>query len=110
MCGAGFDGHELCPRGYYCSIDPERNGKRNLQSSKNTNNPLMFIGRLCCPLAGQGSQVPPPSGSIAPYFGHRSSNPGEVIDRGSLPSDPKPPKLSTPKPRIAAPVEQGVYI
>ncbi|KAI1722806.1 kunitz/Bovine pancreatic trypsin inhibitor domain-containing protein [Ditylenchus destructor] len=88
MCGAGFDGHELCPRGHYCSIDPERNG------------------RLCCPLAGQGSQVPPPSGAIAPYFGHRSANPGEVIDRGSLPSDPKPSKLSTPKPRIAAPVEQ----
>lgn len=26
-CGSGFDGHLLCPRGYYCSIDPERNGK-----------------------------------------------------------------------------------
>lgn len=26
LCGAVFDGHELCPRGYYCSIDSERNG------------------------------------------------------------------------------------
>lgn len=27
-CGAGFDGHELCPQGYYCSIDHEKNSKR----------------------------------------------------------------------------------
>lgn len=29
LCGSGFDGHELCPRGYYCSIDPDRNGKKS---------------------------------------------------------------------------------
>uniref|UniRef100_A0A915E9P5 BPTI/Kunitz inhibitor domain-containing protein n=1 Tax=Ditylenchus dipsaci TaxID=166011 RepID=A0A915E9P5_9BILA len=80
-CGAGFDGHDLCPKSYYCSIDMDRNG------------------RLCCPMVVQGSSVP--SGGIPPYFGVRNSNPGEVIERGSLPSDPKPPKLVTPAPKMS---------
>uniref|UniRef100_F1KQ30 Papilin n=1 Tax=Ascaris suum TaxID=6253 RepID=F1KQ30_ASCSU len=77
-CGSGFDGQALCPVGFYCSIDSERNG------------------RLCCPLGVYGSNIPPPP-VIAPYLGLRRPNPGEVIDRGSLLSDPKPPRLTTPK-------------
>lgn len=70
VCGAGraFDGFDLCPRGFYCSMDAERGS------------------RLCCPLEIQASNVPPPP-VIAPYLGHRRANPGESIGRGSLPSD-----------------------
>ena len=25
ICGTGFDGHQLCPQGYYCSMDHEKN-------------------------------------------------------------------------------------
>lgn len=39
-----------------------------------------------------GSKIPPPS-AIAPYFGLRRHNPGEVIERGSLPSDSKPSRF-----------------
>uniref|UniRef100_A0A914YH44 BPTI/Kunitz inhibitor domain-containing protein n=1 Tax=Panagrolaimus superbus TaxID=310955 RepID=A0A914YH44_9BILA len=52
----------------------------------------------------QGSNIPQPP-VIAPYFGHRRYNPGEVVERGSLPSDPKPPKLSTPKPKTRMTME-----
>lgn len=70
VCGAGlaFDGHEMCPRGFYCSMDAERNS------------------RLCCPLEIQSSNVPPPP-VLPPYLGHRHANPGEAIGRPSLPSD-----------------------
>ncbi|TKR86829.1 hypothetical protein L596_011343 [Steinernema carpocapsae] len=89
-CGTGSDGHEFCPKGFYCSINIESNS------------------RLCCPLGGSmGSNIPPPP-VIAPYFGRRLPNPGEVIDRGSLPSDPKPKPLSTPKPKAPGGVDEGV--
>lgn len=26
QCGTGSDGFNLCPRGHYCSIDPDQNG------------------------------------------------------------------------------------
>ncbi|CAD5225297.1 unnamed protein product [Bursaphelenchus okinawaensis] len=70
VCGAGLgvDGFKMCPRGFYCSMDAERNS------------------RLCCPLDIQSSNVPPPP-VVAPYLGHRHANPGEAIGRGSLPSD-----------------------
>jgi hypothetical protein len=69
-CGSGFDGHPLCPRGFYCSIDRERNS------------------RLCCRLEiQQASNIPAPPPAIAPYLGSRKANPGEAIERGSLPSD-----------------------
>lgn len=61
----------------------------------------MLLGRLCCPFAIQSSNVPSSAGVIPPYFGNRAANPGEVIERGSLPSDPKPPRLSIPKPKIS---------
>ncbi|VDN07618.1 unnamed protein product [Thelazia callipaeda] len=67
-CGAGFDGESLCPIGYYCSISTENSE------------------RLCCPLALIGVKIPPPP-KVPPFFGLRPSNPGEVILRGSLPSD-----------------------
>ncbi|EJD74337.1 kunitz/Bovine pancreatic trypsin inhibitor domain-containing protein [Loa loa] len=67
-CGSGYDGQSLCPVGYYCSIDSEKNG------------------RLCCQLGVMGVKIPPPP-KIPPYFGLRPSNPGEVLPRGSLPSD-----------------------
>ncbi|CAG9537699.1 unnamed protein product [Cercopithifilaria johnstoni] len=67
-CGVGYDGESFCPLGYYCSIDSERNG------------------RLCCQLGIIGVKIPPPP-RVPPYFGLRPSNPGEVISRGSLPSD-----------------------
>ncbi|KAI6228908.1 Thyroglobulin type-1 and Proteinase inhibitor I2 domain containing protein [Aphelenchoides fujianensis] len=69
VCGSGFDGHKLCPRGFYCSIDRERNS------------------RLCCKLDIQSSNIPNPAPQIAPYLGVRRANPGEAIDRPSLPSD-----------------------
>ncbi|VDM37651.1 unnamed protein product [Toxocara canis] len=93
-CGAGFDGQALCPVGFYCSIDWERNG------------------RLCCPMGVYGSKIPPPP-VIAPYLGLRRPNPGEVIERGSLPSDPKPPRLPAHKSlaKIApAPAYDGFWI
>jgi hypothetical protein len=69
-CGSGFDGHSLCPRGFYCSIDRERKS------------------RLCCKLdIQQSSNIPAPPPVIAPYLGSRKVNPGEGIERGSLPSD-----------------------
>ncbi|KAK6113724.1 Kunitz/Bovine pancreatic trypsin inhibitor domain family protein [Brugia pahangi] len=67
-CGLGYDGQSFCPVGYYCSIDSEKNG------------------RLCCQLGVVGVKIPPPP-KIPPYFGLRPSNPGEIIPRGSLPSD-----------------------
>lgn len=67
---------------------------------------VFSLGRLCCPLVADGSAVPPPVG-IAPFFGLRAPNLGEVIDRGSLPSDPKPPKLATPSPKEGAPMGGG---
>ncbi|VDK68293.1 unnamed protein product [Litomosoides sigmodontis] len=67
-CGLGYDGQSFCPVGYYCSIDSERNG------------------RLCCKLGIIGVNIPPPP-TAPPFFGLRPSNPGEVIPRGSLPSD-----------------------
>jgi len=82
-CGAGFDGMPLCPAGYYCSIDPDRKA------------------RLCCPMGLLASNLPAPP-VIAPYFGHRKANPGEVIERGSLPSDPKPRRMPPPKNRLAS--------
>uniref|UniRef100_A0A0R3RPJ5 BPTI/Kunitz inhibitor domain-containing protein n=1 Tax=Elaeophora elaphi TaxID=1147741 RepID=A0A0R3RPJ5_9BILA len=67
-CGLGYDGQSFCPVGYYCSIDSENNG------------------RLCCQLGMMGVKIPPPP-RVPPYFGLRPSNPGEVLPRGSLPSD-----------------------
>lgn len=50
----------------------------------------------------QGSNLPAQViAPIAPYFGRRASNPEEVIDRGSLPSDPKPLRLVTPAPQVS---------
>lgn len=46
----------------------------------------------------EGVNIPPPPVN-PPFFGVRKPNPGEVVDRGSLPSDPKPHALSTPKPK-----------
>lgn len=57
-----------------------------------------FLGRLCCPMIPEGVNIPPPPVN-PPFFGVRKPNPGEVVDRGSLPSDPKPHALSTPKPK-----------
>ncbi|WKY11925.1 hypothetical protein Q1695_003474 [Nippostrongylus brasiliensis] len=67
-CGAGFDGMKLCPKGFYCAIDVEKQT------------------RMCCPLYGAGERVPTEQ-VIAPYLGRRPSNPGEILERGSLPSD-----------------------
>ncbi|KAK6753411.1 hypothetical protein RB195_012790 [Necator americanus] len=67
-CGAGFDGMKLCPQGFYCAIDAEKQS------------------RMCCPLYGAAERIPSEQ-VLAPYFGRRSSNPGEVLERGSLPSD-----------------------
>ncbi|XGW03814.1 hypothetical protein V3C99_015174 [Haemonchus contortus] len=67
-CGAGFDGMKLCPKGFYCAIDVEKQS------------------RMCCPLYGAAERVPTEQGP-APYLGRRPSNPGEVLERGSLPSD-----------------------
>ncbi|KAK6054766.1 Kunitz/Bovine pancreatic trypsin inhibitor domain protein [Cooperia oncophora] len=67
-CGAGFDGMKLCPKGFYCAIDVEKQS------------------RMCCPLYGAAERVPTEQGST-PYLGRRPSNPGEVLERGSLPSD-----------------------
>ncbi|PIO72362.1 Kunitz/Bovine pancreatic trypsin inhibitor domain protein, partial [Teladorsagia circumcincta] len=67
-CGAGFDGMKLCPKGFYCAIDVEKQS------------------RMCCPLYGAAERVPTEQGS-PPYLGRRPSNPGEVLERGSLPSD-----------------------
>lgn len=44
---------------------------------------------MCCPLTPSGNNIPPPP-VAAPYFGNRKANPGEIIERGSLPSDTKP--------------------
>lgn len=41
LCGSGFDGVKMCPRGYYCAIDSARNS------------------RLCCPLYGDASRIAP---------------------------------------------------
>lgn len=49
QCGAGFDGMKLCPRGYYCAIDSEKDS------------------RLCCPLFGQASRIPAEE-MTAPYY------------------------------------------
>ena len=49
QCGAGFDGMKLCPRGYYCAIDSEKDS------------------RLCCPLFGQASRIPAEE-MAAPYY------------------------------------------
>lgn len=96
VCGTGFDGFQMCPKGYYCSIDPERHGRlMPLDIGKHVS---FFTGRLCCPMIPEGVNIPPPPVN-PPFFGVRKPNPGEVIDRGSLPSDPKPPALSTPKPK-----------
>ncbi|KAL6742905.1 hypothetical protein Aduo_016000 [Ancylostoma duodenale] len=67
-CGAGFDGVKMCPKGFYCAIDVEKQT------------------RMCCPLYGAAERIPSEQ-VIAPYFGRRPSNPGEVVERGSLPSD-----------------------
>ncbi|EYC11231.1 hypothetical protein Y032_0051g2089 [Ancylostoma ceylanicum] len=42
--------------------------------------------RMCCPLYGAAERIPSEQ-VLAPYFGRRPSNPGEVVERGSLPSD-----------------------
>ncbi|CAJ0573076.1 unnamed protein product, partial [Mesorhabditis spiculigera] len=68
LCGAGFDGVKMCPRGFYCAIDAGRGT------------------RLCCPLLGSASRIPNEQVD-APYFGRRQANPGEVVGRGSLPED-----------------------
>ncbi|EPB71358.1 Kunitz/Bovine pancreatic trypsin inhibitor domain protein [Ancylostoma ceylanicum] len=67
-CGAGFDGVKMCPKGFYCAIDVEKQS------------------RMCCPLYGAAERIPSEQ-VLAPYFGRRPSNPGEVVERGSLPSD-----------------------
>lgn len=67
-CGAGFDGLKLCPKGFYCAIDVEKQS------------------RMCCPLYGAAERVPTEQ-VVTPYLGRRPSNPGEVIERGSLPFD-----------------------
>ncbi|ULT92782.1 hypothetical protein L3Y34_010106 [Caenorhabditis briggsae] len=41
LCGSGFDGVKMCPRGYYCAIDSARNS------------------RLCCPLYGDAHRIAP---------------------------------------------------
>ncbi|CAI2352529.1 unnamed protein product [Caenorhabditis sp. 36 PRJEB53466] len=39
LCGSGFDGVKMCPKGYYCAIDAARNS------------------RLCCPLYGDAQRI-----------------------------------------------------
>ncbi|EFP00691.1 CRE-MLT-11 protein [Caenorhabditis remanei] len=39
LCGSGFDGVKMCPKGYYCAIDSARNS------------------RLCCPLYGDAQRI-----------------------------------------------------
>lgn len=51
--------------------------------------------RLCCPLIMQSQRIQSKV-DYPPYFGHRRPNPGEIIERGSLPSDPKPLKSIMP--------------
>lgn len=41
---------------------------------------------MCCPLYGAAERVPTEQ-VVTPYLGRRPSNPGEVIERGSLPFD-----------------------
>ncbi|CAJ0946498.1 unnamed protein product, partial [Mesorhabditis belari] len=67
LCGAGFDGVKMCPRGFYCAID----------SGRGT--------RLCCSLLGSASRIPNEQ-IDAPHFPRRR-NQAEVMDRGSLPDD-----------------------
>ncbi|CAB3399020.1 unnamed protein product [Caenorhabditis bovis] len=50
MCGSGFDGVQMCPKGYYCAIDTARNS------------------RLCCPLFGEAHRI-----SSEEIFAHRLS-------------------------------------
>ncbi|KAI3410165.1 NAD(P)H-quinone oxidoreductase subunit 5, chloroplastic [Globodera pallida] len=71
VCGAGIelDGQAMCSRGFFCSINTDRNL------------------RMCCPLVSQGSQLSSSSEIVAPHFGIRSSNPGEVVGQGSAPFD-----------------------
>uniref|UniRef100_A0A0N5AGB2 Kunitz/Bovine pancreatic trypsin inhibitor domain protein n=1 Tax=Syphacia muris TaxID=451379 RepID=A0A0N5AGB2_9BILA len=69
-CGTEKDGEAFCPLGYYCSINNEKGW------------------RMCCSLSPSGNNIPPPP-VTPPYFGNRRANPGEVIERGSLPSDMK---------------------
>nr|CAD2164986.1 unnamed protein product [Meloidogyne enterolobii] len=78
-CGAGLDidGQAHCEYGFYCSIDPDSNT------------------RFCCPLQAQGAKLDSSSSSnlteaLAPHFGRRPPNPGEVLGRGSHPSDRRP--------------------
>lgn len=88
LCGSGVDGFSLCPKGYYCSIESEQNSNINFLVINFFYN---LIGRLCCTLTIQNSNLLEQGtiSSIAPYFGRRAFNPGEIIDRGSLPSDSK---------------------
>jgi hypothetical protein len=95
VCGTGLDGHELCPRRYYCSIEPERKGER--ATHQHMHILLLFLARLCCPILMISAGFRYPKQGDPPYFGHRKSNPGEVVERGSLPSDPKPKKVPLPK-------------
>uniref|UniRef100_A0A8R1TYS2 Papilin n=1 Tax=Onchocerca volvulus TaxID=6282 RepID=A0A8R1TYS2_ONCVO len=85
-CGSGYDG-SFCPIGYYCSINSENNE------------------RLCCELGVLGVKIPPLP-TIPPYFGLRRSNPGEIILRGSLPSDDVPEKESGIISDVAEPSER----
>ncbi|CAI5451245.1 unnamed protein product [Caenorhabditis angaria] len=39
LCGSGFDGVKMCPKGYYCAIDSARNS------------------RLCCPMFGDAQRI-----------------------------------------------------
>uniref|UniRef100_A0A1I8BS33 Kunitz/Bovine pancreatic trypsin inhibitor domain protein n=1 Tax=Meloidogyne hapla TaxID=6305 RepID=A0A1I8BS33_MELHA len=73
-CGAGVDvdGQSHCEFGFYCSIDHDSNT------------------RFCCPLQSTGAKLDSsssPNEVLAPHFGRRPPNPGEVLGRGSHPSD-----------------------
>lgn len=67
LCGAGFDGVKLCPKGFYCAIDVERHS------------------RMCCLL--YGSDRLSNEYMISPYTGRNSLNPEQASMRGSLPSN-----------------------
>ncbi|KAL3085166.1 hypothetical protein niasHS_010235 [Heterodera schachtii] len=75
-CGSGIemDGHAMCTQGFFCSINREKNL------------------RMCCPIMSLGSQLSSSGEIVAPHFGIRSPNPGEVVGQGSAPSERKVPK------------------
>ena len=103
-CGAGLDidGQAHCEYGFYCSIDLDSNSQfltfnldfqQEFEVQKFSIFLNFILARFCCPLQAQGAKLDSSSSSnpsnevLAPHFGRRPPNPGEVLGRGSHPSD-----------------------